>query len=163
MRFSLLLLMSIITAVCVLLAMWDWYGSKWLPLAMPHVVLIGVVYWLSRKKWQYALGVARAYVGLWIATAVLGVPLVTAEITRNQDERLPDSTRVAHVPLYRQREENAHLEPWKSVGNPTVPCLFVVTIDYGRYESFGYGERAFFFVLPGRSWYLGYNFYWHST
>jgi hypothetical protein len=164
MRFSLLLLLSIITAVCVLLAMWDWYWSKWLPLAMPHIVLIAVVYWLSRKKWRYALAVSGAYLGIWCLTALYGVPRVGSEIVHSQDERIPDATRIQHVPLHDQFEANSRFRPWKSVGNPTVPCPFVVSIDsaFDKGHTNGGGGREFFFVVPGRNWYLGYTHYWSS-
>jgi hypothetical protein len=163
-QFGLSLLLMLVSCLCIVLAMWNWYWWIGLWLAVPHMVMIAIGYWLWRSsRKRFAIASAVTYGALWLGTALVGIPQVTADVTREQDKWFPQARRIAHLPLGSDLQMR-HPRPWKSIGNLTVPCPFVVTVDcaFRQGGTFGYGGREFKLVLPGRSWHLETNLYWLS-
>src|SRR5260221_2159764 len=81
MRFSLLSLFVLLTGICVALGIYIEHGACGLWCLSPHLLLMGVVVWLRRKRWKWTGWITVAiYLAAWAATWIIGIPDLEADV-----------------------------------------------------------------------------------
>jgi hypothetical protein len=171
MRYSLFLLLALVTLLAACFAMYVPHGLFGVVLLLPHAVIVGLIArFFRRARWLLALTGAVAYVVLWISTWVFGIApsrehvIVTLSQT---GQRYPDNfssfARLDYDPI-RSSSADYVEPPWKFFGNESSPCPFVVTVDYGIMVApmFGGGGKVYVVWFFGYTWEVKTLFYWSS-
>jgi hypothetical protein len=151
MRYSLRILLGIVAAIAVALGA---IKSLGIALLVPHAIVVSCLVWLVRRaQWRYTAWTIAVYLGAWLVTASVGVPIVREQVRTRllavHPRELGGLRHLDYDPMV-DETRNWIAPPWIFVGNATAPCPFVVTVDYGMLSAplLGDGGRAYFIWIP---------------
>jgi hypothetical protein len=164
MRFSLLTLMVTTAVAIAVVCLWWRDGTLGLILPIPLLMLVfGVNLLLRLKRSLSAYSLLAAYATCWAVTAVFGPAAANYHIRSRTNE-----TNVRFLDADPAAKEDFDSEPkpgsWCFIGNYSVPCPFVVSLDHSwrMPQGFGGGERLYFGSCGGSTWIVHSRLEWNS-
>jgi hypothetical protein len=147
-----------VAAICVWL--WNGHGIRGLLFLGPLAALaFACAILIRRNRRRSAFALVSMYVGCWAMTAICGV------IAAHDDfqSRLNHPEEIHFLKTDPGPGNGNPDQPWCFVGNYSVPCPFIVSLDYSCMAGgFGVGGRIYFAWIPSGTWIVDDDVYWNS-
>ena len=165
MRFSVFLLLILMTIICVFLAMFSRHGYFGLILLMPHAFAVWLLtITIRRSEYVRAKSIVTLFLLSWGFTAFFGVPDTQMRMASNINNHFANCRRLKKNPFHQGSDFETGEPPWFYVDNGGSPCPFMIYSEWGVMAGplSGSGGRSYQLWVPGFSVEIHNHVHWNS-